>query len=161
MIGNKLRICFNNGKFAVVFALALFFCSCGNQSMKFEGTSMLPAIKDGETIYLNDDTSQLKRGDIIAFHYPKDTSKTYVKRIIGLPGETVEISEGKVYINGSLLPEPYIDPKNNVGTLNQPAVILNGNNYFVLGDNRDNSSDSRAWGLVSRNMIYGIVVNNK
>ena len=161
MCGKKLRTCINNGKFFAVFVLTFLFCSCGYQSMKFEGGSMLPSIKDGETIYLNDDTSQLKRGDVVAFHYPKGTSNTMVKRIIGLPGETVEISEGKVYINGSLLSEPYVDPRNNVGTLNQPAVILSGNSYYVLGDNRDNTGTARASDVISRNMIYGIVVNNK
>lgn len=122
---------------------------------------MLPAIKDGETIFLNSNTSQLKRGDIIAFRYPKDTSKSYVKRIIGLPNETIEIREGKVFISGQLLPEPYVDAALNAMNYGSPAMKIPDNSYYVIGDNRDHSSDSRSWGVVSHDLIYGVVVDKK
>lgn len=93
---------------------------------------MLPAIKDGETIYLNGEITELRRGDIIAFYYPKDPSKSYVKRIIGLPNETIEIRDGKAFINGQLLPEPYVDAQLNSMTLNLPAMRIPDKSYHVM-----------------------------
>lgn len=148
--------------FVVVFSLLSFGCySLKYKTVKFEGISMLPAIKDGETIYLNSDISELKRGDIVAFYYPKDTSKNYIKRIVGLPNETIEIRGGKVFINGHQMPEPFVDAKLNTMTLSISAIKIPENSYYVMGDNRDNSSDSRSWGFVSRDLIYGVAVINQ
>lgn len=100
---------------------------------------------------------KLDRGDVIVFWYPNDPDKSYVKRIIGLPNETVEIRNGRVIINGQELNETYIDPNLNNATqsISQPPTLVKDHYYFVMGDNRDNSSDSRAWGLVPEKYIYG------
>jgi signal peptidase I len=133
------------------------------QPVKVEGTSMLPRLHDGERIFVNkliyyDEyrwAPKVERGDIVVFWYPEDPSKSYIKRVIGLPGETVEIREGMVLINGIPLEEHYLDPKSNLSTKSLPAVVVKLNYYFVMGDNRDNSSDSRIWGLVPKKYIYG------
>jgi len=97
----------------------------------------------------------MERGDIVVFWFPDDPSKSYIKRVVGLPGETVEIREGRVLINGSELDEKYLDPQENSSPKSWPAVAVKRNYYFVMGDNRDNSSDSRIWGLVPKKYIYG------
>jgi signal peptidase I len=133
------------------------------QPVKVEGTSMLPRLHDGERIFVNkliyyDEyrwAPKVERGDIVVFWYPEDPSKSYIKRVVGLPGETVEVREGKVLINGGELDETYLDPKSNLSTRSQPSVYVKPNYYFVMGDNRDNSSDSRSWGLVPKKYIYG------
>ncbi len=144
----------------MVAALVIVFVV---QPVKVEGTSMLPRLHDGERIFVNkliyyDEyrwAPKIERGDIVVFWYPEDPSKSYIKRVIGLPGETVEIREGVVFINGLPLEENYLDPKENLSTRSQPPVVVKLNYYFVMGDNRDNSSDSRIWGLVPKKYIYG------
>jgi signal peptidase I len=93
-----------------------------------------------------------RRGDVIVFEYPLDLSRDFIKRVIGLPGETVEVKAGKIYIDGKLLPEPF-GP--NPSTRSSPPVKVGPNQVFVMGDNRDNSSDSRTWGLLPQNDIVG------
>lgn len=98
--------------------------------------------------------SDPQRGDIVIFRYPDDESKNYIKRIIGLPGDHIEIVEGTVYINGEVLEEPYLreTPYGNFGPYEVPE-----DHYFVMGDNRNNSKDSRFWTnqFVSREEILG------
>ncbi len=137
------------------------------QPVKVEGTSMLPRLHDGERIFVNKliyyklpelkkyGWPSLERGDVIVFWPPKDPDKSYVKRIIGLPGETVEMREGKVLINGQALNESYLDPHLTIQRANMAPVRVDEHYYFVMGDNRDNSSDSRYWGLVPEKYIYG------
>jgi signal peptidase I len=129
------------------------------QPVKVEGTSMLPRLHDGERIFVNKlvyyDMPELERGDIIVFWFPDDPSKSYIKRVIGLPGETVQVRDGRVFVNGSELKEPYLDPRHNVTRGNEPPIQVRPHYYFVMGDNRDNSSDSRSWGLVPEKYIYG------
>jgi signal peptidase I len=133
------------------------------QPVKVEGTSMLPRLHDGERIFVNkliyyDDyrwAPKVDRGDIVVFWFPDDPSKSYIKRVIGLPGETVEVREGVVRVNGRELEESYLDPHLNLSHRNQSAIYVRPNYYFVMGDNRDNSSDSRIWGLVPKKYIYG------
>ena len=133
------------------------------QPVKVEGTSMLPRLHDGERIFVNkliyyDDyrwAPKVERGDIIVFWYPDDPSKSYIKRVVGLPGDTVEVRDGVVRINGSDLAEGYLDHKYNLSTKSQAPVYVRPNYYFVMGDNRDNSYDSRSWGLVPKKYIYG------
>src|SRR4029450_619089 len=133
------------------------------QPVKVEGTSMLPRLHDGERIFVNkliyyDDhrwAPKLDRGDIVVFWFPDDPSKSYIKRVIGLPGDTVEIHEGMVRVNGRDLDETYLDQRLNVSHRSVAAIYVKPNYYFVMGDNRDNSSDSRLWGLVPKKYIYG------
>jgi signal peptidase I len=96
----------------------------------------------------------LQRGDIIAFRYPQDPSKGYIKRLIGMPGDTVEIRAGEVWVNGVKLTEPYLDPNLNLSRRSLPPVRIPQESYYVLGDNRDNSSDSRIWGVVPAELVY-------
>ncbi|HYY56248.1 MAG TPA: signal peptidase I [Pyrinomonadaceae bacterium] len=129
------------------------------QPVKVEGTSMLPRLHDGERIFVNKliyyGMPRLERGDIVVFWYPNDPSKSYIKRVVGLPGETVEVREGRVMINGKVLEEPYLDPQLNLSHMNHQPVLVKDHYYFVMGDNRDHSSDSRFWGLVPEKYIYG------
>jgi signal peptidase I len=98
---------------------------------------------------------QIMRGDIVVFWYPNDPSKSYIKRVIGLPGETVEVREGKILVNNQVLQEQYLDGDMNRSSVSQPPVAVKEHYYFVMGDNRDHSSDSRIWGLVPEKYIYG------
>lgn len=124
------------------------------QPMQVQGVAMAPALNNGDKVFMWKIFKEIKRGEIIAHLYPEDTSKSYIKRVVGLPGETLEIRDGRVYINGQLLEEPYMQPDYfGQGAFN--PVKIASDHYFVLGDNRPNSSDSRYWGTVSRNLIYG------
>jgi signal peptidase I len=123
--------------------------------VKVEGRAMLPAYKDGDRVVVKKDLDQIVRSDVIIFRYPMDTSKTYIKRVIGLPGETVSITKGKVMINGNELAEPYVDPAYNRSGFDLPPFKILPDNYFVMGDNRDSSSDSRYWGTVAKELIEG------
>jgi signal peptidase I len=129
------------------------------QPVKVKGISMLPRLHDGERIFVNKliyyGLPRLERGDIVVFWFPDDPSESYIKRIVGLPGETVEVREGRIYINGQRLEEPYLDPQLNLSRINQQPVLVKNHYYFVMGDNRDHSSDSRYWGLVPEKYIYG------
>lgn len=133
------------------------------QPVKVEGTSMLPRLHDGERIFVNkliyyDEyrwAPKIDRGDIVVFWFPDDPSKSYIKRVIGLPGDTIEVHEGIVRVNERDLDERYLDPRFNLSHRSQPRVYVKPNYYFVMGDNRDNSSDSRIWGLVPKKYIYG------
>ena len=145
----------------VVFILfGVFFV----QPVVVEGTSMLPQLHDGERLLVNkliyykiQSTSwgHIDRGDIVVFWFPNDPDKSYVKRVIGLPGETVELRNGKVFINSIELNEDYLDTEHNQSLPSWPPKKVEDHHYFVMGDNRDNSSDSRYWGLVPEKYIYG------
>jgi signal peptidase I len=133
------------------------------QPVKVEGTSMLPRLHDGERIFVNkliyyDEyrwAPKIARGDIVVFWFPDDPAKSYIKRVIGLPGDTVEIHQGVVQVNGKDLDENYLDPRLNLSHRSQAALYVKPSYYFVMGDNRDNSSDSRIWGLVPKKYVYG------
>ena len=155
------RLLFRDLVFALMIAaLVVVFVV---QPVKVEGTSMLPRLHDGERIFVNkliyyDEyrwAPKIERGDIVVFWYPNDPSKSYIKRVIGLPGERVEVREGTVFINGAILEEKYLDPKENNSLAILAPVDVKLNYYFVMGDNRDNSSDSRSWGLVPKKYVYG------
>jgi signal peptidase I len=131
---------------------------CVAQPVRFEGTSMLPNYHDGDRLMLEKGLTSYERGDVVCFYYPRDPSKSFVKRIIGLPGEQVEIRDREIYINGVALAEPYVSPEyNRAPSRFGPEVIPQGQ-YFVVGDNRDHSNDSRAWGPVPAELIYGKVL---
>ena len=145
----------------VVFILLGVFAV---QHVVVEGSSMQPYLNNGERLLVNKLVyyniksvrwGHLERGDIVVFWYPREPDKSYVKRIIGLPGERVEVRNGKVYINGTELKEDYLDKEHNQDLPNHPAQRVDAHHYFVMGDNRDNSSDSRKWGFVPEKYIYG------
>lgn len=145
----------------VVFILIGVFAV---QPVVVEGTSMVPQLQDGERLLVNKlvyyklqsvSWGHIERGDIVVFWYPKEPDKSYVKRVIGMPGETVEVRDGRVYINGTELKEDYLDTEHNQSLPTWPAKRIEEHYYFVMGDNRDNSSDSRYWGLVPEKYIYG------
>jgi len=123
--------------------------------VKVEGSAMRPAFKDGDRVLMNQPPGEIARGDVIMFLYPRDQSKMYIKRVIGLPGEKIEIKSGRIYINSGLLDEPYIDPEYNSMKAKFSEETIPEGHYFVMGDNRDNSSDSRSWGTVSRELVTG------
>jgi signal peptidase I len=132
------------------------------QPVKVEGTSMMPALVDQERIFVNKfiyrfGIEEANRGDLVVFWYPGDQTKSYIKRVIGVPGDTVRIDRGAVYLNGKRLLEDYV-PERYRDTLSMPARTVEPDHYFVLGDHRNSSNDSRNWGLVPRSCIYGKAV---
>ena len=148
----------------LIIAVFILFGVFIAQPVVVEGTSMLPQLHDGERLLVNKlvyykiqsaSWGHLERGDIVVFWYPKDPEKSYVKRIIGLPGETVEVRNGLILIDNQMLNETYLDAEHNQSLPSFPPRKIDEHHYFVMGDNRDNSSDSRYWGLVPEKYIYG------
>ena len=125
------------------------------QPLKVEGTAMLPALHHGDRIIVERNPQKLERGDIVVFLFPLDQTRSYIKRIVGLPNEEIEIREGVILVNGTALNEPYVDPRFNLTASSAEPLRLPPDSYFVVGDNRDNSSDSRIWGPLKRDLIYG------
>ena len=132
------------------------------QPVKVEGTSMMPALTDQERIFINKFTyrfgiGSIERSDMVVFWFPLDTSKSYIKRVIGVPGDRVQVDEGQVIVNGQRLVEDYV-PDEYRDRQSYGPVTVPPNQYFVLGDHRSSSNDSRAWGMVDRKYIYGKAV---
>jgi signal peptidase I len=122
---------------------------------RVQGHSMMPTLKEGEYLIINKLSYYLEepeRGDIVVLHYPRDRSREYIKRIIGLPGDQVEISNGQVRVNGVPLTEPYL---NGTPTYSDQTWEVPEDSFFVMGDNRNNSSDSRSWSFLPRSDIVG------
>lgn len=130
------------------------------------GNSMFPTYKDGEytltTVKLLLNTSSLKRGDVIVFESPTNQERDFIKRIIGLPGDQISIINGFIYVNNKKLDESaYLAPNVTSGIIRfttDQTITVPLNNFFVLGDNRPGSSDSREWGFVSKDKIIGKTV---
>ncbi|HWQ56984.1 MAG TPA: signal peptidase I [Bryobacteraceae bacterium] len=146
--------------FSVVLAIILIVFIY--QPVKVEGTSMMPALTDQERIFINKFTyrfgiGSIDRGDMVVFWYPEDPSKSYIKRVIGIPGDTIEIDRGDVLLNGKRLEEDYV-PEEYRDRQSYPPRLVPPHSYFVLGDHRTSSNDSRAWGFVDRKFIYGKAV---
>lgn len=148
--------------FAAIFTIIYLFVA---QPHKVSGNSMVPAFQNNDYILtdkLSYRFSPPKKGDVIVLKNPRNESQDFIKRIIATPGETVQIKEGLVYVNDNLLVEPYLQsgletkPGSFLGEGERPTV--GQNQYIVLGDNRDHSSDSRQWGPVTRQEIIGKVV---
>ena len=129
--------------------------------VKVEGTSMMPGLEDQERIFINQFvyrfTGSISRGDTIVFWFPNDTSKSYIKRVIGLPGDRVRIEDGRVVVNGKALDEDYVPPEYR-DHQSMPEQRIPDTKYFVLGDHRSSSNDSRSWGMVPRDHIFGKAV---
>ena len=164
----------------LVLAALIFLLVRGvAQNFRVEGPSMQPGLHNGEyllvnkAVYFKLDLDKLsnfipfvnggdhpsrflfhgpERGDVIVFRYPNDPSRDFIKRIIGIPGDTVSIANGVVSVNGKALDEPYIAPGSNT---TMDAKVVPADSYFVMGDNRPNSSDSRSWGFVPEENIIG------
>jgi signal peptidase I len=139
----------------LVLAIILFLgINLVSARILVDGASMEPTLETGERVIVNRLSYRFGNpqiGDIIVFHFPRDPSEEYIKRIIGLPGDSVQVKNGSVYVNGQLLNEGYIDVKTNyTGTWQVPEGQL-----FVLGDNRNNSSDSHDWGTVPMDYVVG------
>jgi signal peptidase I len=144
----------------IAIGLALVIIVFLYQPVKVEGTSMAPLLSDQERIFINKFVYRFEpivRGDVVVFWYPLDKSKSFIKRVVGLPGETVEIRHGSVYINGQLIPEPYVPPQYADVSDYGPIKVPRGS-YFVMGDHRISSNDSRVFGPVASQFIYGRAV---
>ncbi len=141
-------------------AIAVFIVVFVVQPVKVEGTSMQPRLADQERIFVNRfiyRIQEISRGDVVVFWFPKDRSKSFIKRVIGIPGDSVEIQEGSVYLNGKKEKEPYLKPEFRDFRSFQKVIVPPGQ-YFVLGDHRNSSNDSRHWKFVDRSLIYGKAV---
>lgn len=144
----------------IAIGLALAIIAFVYQPVKVEGTSMAPRLSDQERIVINKfiyKFGPIERGDIVVFRYPRDPGKSFIKRVVGLPGETVEIRRGVVTINGIPLREDYV-PMAEQDAHSYPTTRLPAEHYFMLGDHRRSSNDSRVWGAVHRSYIYGKAV---
>jgi signal peptidase I len=141
---------------AVVFCF--FLITFVVQAFRVQGPSMMPLLEDGERIVVNKlvyRMSEIRRGDVVVFWYPHDPSVSYIKRVAALPGDIVELREGELYVNAQHVEEPYVladyrDPQSNM-----PPTQVRKGFYFVLGDHRNMSLDSRSWGEVPQKYIYG------
>ncbi len=127
------------------------------QPVRVEGTSMLPRLEDQDRLFINKFAYQfekIRHGDVVVFYYPHDHTKSYIKRVIALPGDRLAIDHGMVSVNGVPLREPYV-PERFRDDRSLPPEIVPAGQYFVMGDHRSISSDSRDFGPVPRDLIYG------
>jgi signal peptidase I len=144
----------------IAIGLALVIIVFLYQPVKVEGTSMAPLLSDQERIFINKFVyrfESIHRGDVVVFWYPLDRSKSFIKRVIALPGETVTIRQGVVTVNGVVVPEPYVPPQYEDVSDYGPTRVP-GDSYFVMGDHRISSNDSRVFGPVPSQFIYGRAV---
>jgi signal peptidase I len=151
----ELRSWIRDILFAV--AVAIFIVVFVVQPVKVEGTSMQPRLVDQERIFVNRFIyrfEDIRRGDIIVFWYPRDTSKSFIKRVAGIPGDEIEIRNGVVFVNGDETKEPYMLPEFRDHESFGKVVVPPGQ-FYVLGDHRNSSNDSRNWGCVPKDLIYG------
>ena len=145
---------------AISLIVSVFFIVFLYQPVKVEGTSMMPTLADQERVFINKFVYKLEpihRGDVVVFRYPRDVSKSYIKRVIAVAGDRVRIDDGVVYVNDVRLPEPYV-PEDYWDTRSYPETVVPRNAYFLLGDHRNLSNDSRDFGTVDEDFIYGKAV---
>jgi signal peptidase I len=136
---------------------SMLIITCLYQPVRVEGTSMQPRLHDQDRLFINKFVyhfENISRGDVVVFHYPRDPAKSYIKRVIALPGDDLRIIDGRVYVNGQRGVESYVAPR-YVDERSVPEQIIPNNEYWVMGDHRSISSDSRDFGPVDRSLIYG------
>ena len=145
---------------AISLAVSAFFIIFLYQPVKVEGTSMMPTLQDQERVFINKFVYKLEpieRGDVIVFRYPRDPAKSYIKRVIAVAGDHVRIEAGVVFVNGKRLQEMYV-PRMYEDVRSYPEIVVPPHGYFVLGDHRNLSNDSRDFGPVDESFIYGKAV---
>lgn len=141
-------------------AASLFIILFLYQPVRVEGTSMLPRLEDHDRLFINKFAyhfESIDRGDIVVFRYPRDPEKSYIKRVVALPGDRIRIDHGQVWLNGSPLRESYV-PKEYRDMRSMTEMVVPDDCYFMMGDHRSISSDSREFGPVERSLIYGKAV---
>ncbi len=144
----------------ISLGISVFIIMFLYQPVKVEGTSMLPGLEDQERIFINKFVYRLEpieRGDVVVFRYPRDPSKSYIKRVIGVAGDKVRIVSGRVFLNGQRISEAYV-PHDFYDGRSYPETTVPAHAYFVLGDHRSMSNDSREFGPVDEQYIYGKAV---
>jgi len=156
MIASWIRDLFISVILAILVILFLY------QPVKVEGTSMMPALVDQERIFINKfvyrfGLGNIERGDMVVFWFPGDPTKSYIKRVIGVPGDSVEVDDGTVLVNGQRLEETYVIEEFR-DKQSMSVFKVQPDEFFVLGDHRSSSNDSRSWGTVPRRYIYGKAV---
>jgi len=140
---------------AVIFCF--FLITFVAQAFRVQGASMEPLLHDEERIVVNKFVYRFRpveRGDVVVFWYPRDPSVSFIKRVVGLPGDVVEIRHGMLHVNGRRVEEDYVAGRFRDGDDYPPTEVRRGY-YFVLGDHRNSSNDSRSWGEVPERYIYG------
>ena len=145
---------------AVSLAVSAFIIVFLYQPVRVEGTSMLPVLEDQDRLFVNKmayRVGEIHAGDVVVFQYPRDHEKSYIKRVIALPGDRLRIDQGQVYVNGKAIEEAYVPPR-YADDKSVAEMVLPANKYYVLGDHRSISSDSREFGPVDRDLIYGKAV---
>jgi signal peptidase I len=145
---------------SVAVLFCFFLITFVAQAFRVQGTSMLPLLEDSERIIVNKFTYRfhpIEHGDVVVFWYPKDPSVSFIKRVVGIPGDSVEIRRGVLYVNGKKMDEEYLRAQFN-DTESYEAVQVPKGYYYVLGDHRNSSNDSRNWGEVPEKYIYGKAV---
>jgi len=145
---------------SVAVLFCFFLISFVAQAFRVQGTSMEPLLLDGERIVVNKFIYRfqpIERGDVVVFWYPRDPSVSFIKRVVGLPGDMVEIRAGRLVVNGMPAREEYL-PASFRDVDNLPPTEVRKGYYFVLGDHRRSSNDSRSWGEVPEKYIYGRAV---
>ncbi|MGD0939390.1 MAG: signal peptidase I [Terracidiphilus sp.] len=141
-------------------AASVFIITFLYQPVRVEGTSMLPRLEDQDRLFINKFVyhfSSIERGDVVVFHYPLDPEKSYIKRVIAVPGDRLEIDRGTVWVNGRRVFEPYV-PAEYRDSRSYAEIVVPDDSYFMMGDHRSISSDSREFGPVMRSLIYGKAV---
>jgi signal peptidase I len=142
---------------AVASALIITFLY---QPVRVEGTSMLPRLEDSDRLFINKFAyhfGSINRGDVVVFHYPRDPEKSYIKRVIAVPGDQLRIDHGRVFVNGRAIREAYVPPEYR-DSRSVAEMTLPRDDYYMMGDHRSISSDSRDFGPVERSLIYGKAV---
>jgi signal peptidase I len=145
---------------SVAVLFCFFLITFVAQAFRVQGTSMLPLLEDSERIIVNKFIYRfhpISRGDVVVFWYPKDPSVSFIKRVAGIPGDTVELRSGALFVNGRRVSEDYVSPQFNDDETHSKVQVAKGY-YFVLGDHRNSSNDSRSWGEVPEKYVYGKAV---